>query len=486
MEKKLLTLSGTKLAEMIKKREVSSVDVVRIHIEQIKRVNPVINAVVKERFEEALNEAKELDQKLRSNADEDNRVFAGVPCTIKECFAFKGFPNTGGLYSRRNFIPQDDATVVKRIKESGAIPLGITNVPELCMWMETYNTFYGRTNNPYNPRRIVGGSSGGEGAIISAGGSPFGIGSDLGGSIRMPAFFNGIFGHKPTGGLVPNTGQFPRTENEAMRYLTSGPLARRAEDLMPLLRILTGPDGEDPSCLRMELGEPEKVDIRSLMFFNVEDNGVFDVSRDLRMAQKRVVSYLQSKGCQVTTVRISRLKRSLDIWASMLSSAGGKTFSELLGDGRKINLFIEFLKLCINRSNHNLPALVLALIEKFPKLTPSRTKRFVEMGKGLKEELTKMLGKNGIMLYPSYVKPAPLHREPLLKPFHWVYTAIVNVMEMPATQIPLGLNENGLPLGIQAIAAPGNDHLTIAVALEMEKAFGGWVPPRIGLLSTNS
>jgi fatty acid amide hydrolase 2 len=478
----LLTYSATKLSELIRKKEVTSSEIVNIHIEQIKKVNPLLNAVVKERFEEAQKEAKNADQIIKKEQMDKIPPFLGVPCTIKECFAFKGMPNTGGLYSRRNYIAQVDATVVQRVKEAGAIPLGITNVPELCMWMETYNTFYGRTKNPYNQKRIVGGSSGGEGAIISAGGSPFGIGSDLGGSIRMPAFFNGIFGHKPSSGLIPNTGQFPITENEALRYLTTGPLTRRAEDLMPLLKILAGPDGKDPVTTEIPLGEPLKVDIKSLSFYNVEDNGVFDVSRDLREAQKRVVKYLEEKGCSVKTIKIGMLKRSFDIWSSMLSSAGGKTYSELLGNGKKINLFFEFLKLCINCSTHTLPSLVLALGEKFPKLTPSRTKRFVEMGRELKEEIGRTLGSNGIMLYPSYVKPAPYHREPLLKPFHWVYTAIVNVMEMPATQIPLGLNEKGLPLGIQAIASHGNDHITIAVALELEKAFGGWVPPEIGLL----
>lgn len=481
--KRLLTYSATKIAELIRKKEVSATDVVNIHIEQIKRVNPILNAVVKDRFEEAKNDARKVDEIIQSGSKDSLPPLFGVPCTIKECFAFQGMPQTGGLYSRRNLIAQEDATVVKRVKEAGTIPLGITNVPELCMWMETYNTFYGRTRNPYDPKRIVGGSSGGEGAIISAGASPFGIGSDLGGSIRMPAFFNGIFGHKPTAGLIPNTGQFPITENEALRYLTSGPLARRAEDLMPLLKILAGPDGKDPVCTEFQLKDPESVNIQSLNFYNVEDNGVFDVSKDLREAQKKAVKYLENRGVKVKTIKIGMLKRSFDIWSSMLSAAGGKTYSELLGDGKKINILLEFLKLCINRSTHTLPSLVLALGEKLPKLMPARTKRFVEMGRELKEEIKKLLGDNGVMLYPSYVKPAPYHREPLLKPFHWVYTAIVNVIEMPATQIPLGLNEKGLPLGIQAIAAPGNDHLTIAVAIELEKAFGGWVPPRIGLLA---
>src|SRR5262249_8717417 len=152
---------------------------------------------------------------------------------------------TGGLYARRGKPATRDATAVKRLRAAGAIPLGVTNVSELCMWMESANTVYGRTSNPYDLARTPGGRSGGEGAIVGAGASPVGLGSDVGGSIRMPAFFCGVFGHKPTGGLIPNTGQFPIAENDALRYLTTGPLCRRAEDLWPIVRTLAGPDGED-------------------------------------------------------------------------------------------------------------------------------------------------------------------------------------------------------------------------------------------------
>lgn len=478
----LLTYSGVKLAELIRRREISSTDVVKIHIAQIKRVNPVINAVVKDRFDEALKEAKIADEKLKNTPPEDLPPFHGVPCTIKECFALTGMPNSSGLVSRKDFVAQKDATAVARLRRAGAIPLGVTNVPELCMWMETYNRVYGRTKNPYDRRRIVGGSSGGEAAIISAGGSPFGLGSDIGGSIRMPAFFNGIFGHKPSGGLVPNTGQFPLPKNEALRYLTSGPLARRADDLMPLLKVLAGPDGRDSGCKEFVLGEPSSVKIADLTVIDVEDNGWIDVDKDLRDAQEKVVRYLESKGAKVKKEKIGLLKRSLDIWSSMLTASGSETFSSLLGGGKEINPFLELIKLVLGRSPHILPSIVLAIIEKLPRMVPKRTRRFVELGLELKEELVRLIGKNGVMLYPSYPKPAPLHGKPLLMPFHWVYTAILNVMELPVTQVPLGLNDSGLPLGVQVSAIHGNDHITIAVAMELERAFGGWVPPKIGML----
>ncbi len=481
--KNLLTYSASKLAELIHKKEISSSEVVNLHIEQIKRVNPILNAVVKERFEQAKIEAAEADEIIKNTPPDKLPPFLGVPCTIKECFAFKGMPNSSGLVSRKNLIAQDDATAVARIKKAGAIPLGVTNVPELCMWMETYNRIYGRTKNPYDKRRIVGGSSGGEGAIIASGGSPFGLGSDIGGSIRMPAFFNGIFGHKPTGGLVPNTGHFPLPKNEALRYLSTGPLARRAEDLMPLLKILSGPDNIDTGCREFTLGNPMDVRIECLKVLDVEDNGWIEVDSELKSAQKRVSEYLAGLGARVIKREIKEFKKSLYIWSSMLYSSGSDSFSSLLGDGKAINAFLELIKSIFNRSEHTLPSIVLAIIEKFPKMTPKRTKKFVEMGLELKEQIVKLIGPDGVMLYPSYPKPAPFHRQPLLMPFHWVYTAILNVLELPVTQVPLGLSKDGIPIGIQIAGIHGNDHVTIAVAMELERAFGGWTPPRIGFFA---
>jgi len=476
---RLLTLSGTKLAEMIRKREVSSVEVVEAHIRQIEKVNPVINAMVKDRFEEARVEAKAADEKIKTTPVDQLPPFHGVPCTIKEAFALKGMPNVSGLPARRGIISQEDATGVARYKQAGAIPLGVTNTSELCMWYESSNKVYGRSNNAYNPRRIVGGSSGGEGAVISAGGSPFGLGADVGGSIRMPAFFNGVFGHKPTGGLVPNTGQYPYVTEEAARFLCTGPLARKAEDLWPLLKILAGPDGKDPGCVKFELKDPATVKISELEVVSVEDNGSQPVSRDLREAQKKVAAYLAGKGARVRTARVEKLKYSFNIWSAMLTTANKVHFSVLLGNGKAVNGPWELLKWVFRASDHTLPSIVMAMIERIPEWTPKTTQTLIEIGKALRKELVELIGPNGVMLFPSHSYPAPLHHRPLLTPFNFAYTGILNVMELPVTQTPLGLNRQGLPLGVQVAAVHGNDHLTVAVALELEKAFGGWVPPKI-------
>ena len=475
----LLTLSGSALAKKIREGELTSAAVVEAHIRRIEQVNPIINAVAAPRFDQARAEARAADLKTQRVPLKQLPPFHGVPCTIKECFAVPGMPNTAGLVARIGLQVDTEAPAVARLRAAGAILLGVTNLSELCMWMESDNRVYGRTNNPYNPGRIVGGSSGGEGSIIGAGGSPFGLGSDIGGSIRMPAFFNGVFGHKPSAGLVPVAGQFPIASNEARRYLTTGPLARRAEDLWPLLNILAGPDGEDKYCEAIKLGDPYHISFSKLKVVVIENNGKVRVTRDMQNALRAVADRLVNLGVHVTTAKVEKLRYSRDIWSASLQASGGPSFSELLGNGQPIDSFAELGRWLWRKSDHTLPAIALTLLEKLNKLLPKRNRKFVEMGRELRQELTELIGPDGVLLYPSYPSVAPPHYQPLFHPFNFTYTAILNIMEFPVTQVPLGLNAQGLPLGVQVAAIHGHDHLTIGTALALEKEFGGWTPPEL-------
>ena len=262
----LLRMSVVEMARMIRKGRLSPVDVLKAHIRRIEEVNPLINAVIATRFDEAEKEAREARERLAKKREALPPLF-GVPCTIKDAYAVKGLPFAGGVWARRNLISDSDATVVERIKQSGAIIMGKTNVPEASMWMETYNHVYGRTKNPYDLKRGPGGSSGGEGAIVAAGGSPFGIGADVGGSIRYPSAFNGVAGHKPTGTLVPSTGHWPPAEGPIARYCTYGPIARRVSDLAYILPLIAGPDGKDMIVEKREGPSPDSVDTSKLKVF---------------------------------------------------------------------------------------------------------------------------------------------------------------------------------------------------------------------------
>jgi fatty acid amide hydrolase 2 len=473
----LQRISGVQMAERIRAGEISSREAVAHHVEAILRVNPRINAVVEGRFEAALAEADAADARLARDPEGCREPFFGVPCTIKESFALAGMPQSAGLVARAGLRAERDATAVARLREAGAIPLGVTNVSELCMWMESDNRVYGRTKNPYDATRIAGGSSGGEGAIVGSGASPIGLGADIGGSIRMPAFFCGAFGHKPTGGLVPGTGQFPIAENQALRYLTTGPITRRAEDLHPFLRAIAGPDGHDEGCAAMPLGDPASVPIAGLPVVDVRGNGFARVSDDLLAAQARCAAHLGRAGARVRDAEEPLLARSFEIWSVMLREASETSFSELLGEGTPIALGRELGRLAAGRSPHTFAALALAALERIPlHRDRAAAERILVLGRELQARLEELIG-DGVMLYPSYPSVAPRHGSPLLTPWRWTYTAIVNVMELPATQVPLGLDADGLPLGVQVVGRRGNDHVTIAVALELERAFGGWVPP---------
>lgn len=474
----LLTLSGLELARMIKNQEVTSLEVVEAHIRQIEKVNPTLNALVKDRFDQAREEAKEADRKVRSMDLDLLPPYHGVPFTVKECFQLSGMPNSAGVVARKDVVAEEDAPVVARLRQAGAIPLGVTNVPELCLWIETNNRLYGRTNNPYDADRLVGGSSGGEGAIIAAGGSPFGVGSDMGGSIRLPAFFNGIFSHKPTGGLVPNTGQFPLPGDhpEARRVMTTGPLCRRAEDLMPLLKIMAGPDQKDAGCFEMALGEPDQVKMADLTVYHVEGNGIYPVEKDLLDAQCRCAKHLAQKGAWIRRTKIYAFQHSLMIYAAKLLHMSETSVRELLGNER-FSPFVELCRWALKRSPHTLPTIILSLWEKKPFLFQRQIQKWLSYTEELKKRLLDLLGPCGVMLYPSFHRVAPRHNMTFRFPFALVFQAIFNALEFPVTQVPLGLNEEGLPLGVQVISIPGNDHVTIAVAQELEAAFGGWVPP---------
>lgn len=481
---RLLTRSGLDLARMIRRGEVRSVEVLEAHIRRIQEVNPRLNLMVRDRFALARQEAQAADDRIAAGETSTLPPYHGVPCTIKESISLAGMPHSAGLLARKDVIAPQDATVTARLRAAGAIPMGVTNTSELCMWMESANRVYGRSRNPYDPTRIVGGSSGGEGGIIGAGASPFGLGSDIGGSIRMPAFFNGVFGHKPTGGLVPFTGQYPPAEGAVRRYVTTGPLARRAADLMPILRLVAGPDGVDGGGREVELGDPATVDLSTLTVLDVPDNGSTPVSADLRQAQRRVVDWLERQGARVTHLQVGPgqlegLRSSMVIWSSMVSASEGSSYQDLLANGGDFSLPWELLRSMWGGSPYTLPSLGLALLELVPKVLPGDTERFVRAGEALRDELADRLGPRGVMIFPPYASPAPRHVKPLLPPWYWVYTAIINVLELPSTQVPLGLNADGLPLGVQVVGLHDHDHVTIAVAEALEKGFGGWVmPPR--------
>ncbi|XP_023124410.1 fatty-acid amide hydrolase 2-B [Amphiprion ocellaris] len=480
----LLLLSATQLAKKIRRREVSSVEVVQAYIDRIQEVNPLLNAVVKDRFAAALQEAAQVDKLIEEETGgeevlEDRLPLLGVPLSVKESFALLGMPFTTGMISRRRVVATVDSPLVAQLKRAGAIPLGVTNTSELCMWGESHNHLYGITSNPYDLERTSGGSSGGEGSILGGAGAVIGVGSDIGGSIRIPCFFNGIFGHKTTPGVVSCENQYPPTSGRQDEYLSSGPMCRYAEDLLPMLKIMAGPKAH-------MLSLNTKVDLKKLRFFTIPHDGgsafTYPVSKDLIDIQRKVVRRLEADfGVKVQEVQFPELRYGFQIWDTYMGlpdkeGKPPKPFAELMGEpGRPAWPVWELLKWMIGKSEHTLAAIGVGLLEV---TRSSKASSFIiQQKEKLQKEVEELLGTDGVFFYPSHPRVAPKHHHPLFRPFDFTYTGIINILGLPITQCPLGLNEEGLPLGVQVVGGKLQDHLTLAVALYLENTFGGWRDP---------
>ena len=314
-EQALREMSAVGLAAAIRDGSTTSRLVVEAHIDRLREVEPALNAIVEDRYDAALADADAADKRVEE-AGGDAAVLPpllGVPCTIKESIALEGMPNCVGAVHRRDVRSTYNASTVQRLIDAGAIPLGVTNISELTLWIESDNRVYGRANNAYDDTRTAGGSSGGEGAAVGSGGSPFGLGSDIAGSIRVPAFFNGVFGHKPSAGVVSNKGQWPSTAGSASELLVTGPLARRAEDLMPVLRVVAGPDGEDELVREVTLGDPAEVAIEGLDVLISRDAWYFSPDREILDARERAAGALAAMGARVRDVELKDLRKALGL-----------------------------------------------------------------------------------------------------------------------------------------------------------------------------
>jgi fatty acid amide hydrolase 2 len=349
----------------------------------------------------------------------------------------------------------------------------------MTMWIESHNHLYGRTNSAYDARRTAGGSSGGEGAAVGSGGSPLGIGSDIGGSIRLPAFFNGVFGHMPSCGVVPNTGQFPVADGEAARMLGVGPIVRCAEDLMPALRVIAGPDGVDPIARDVDLGDPATVSLQGLDVVISEGAWFIPVSRDLRDARERAADALAAAGARVRRESMKSMRRALELYTFALKDGSPASFADVLADAgvESVSLRRSLGGVLRKTGPHTMPTLILLAVERVASRVPERrVRRALAAAKSLAAEVEGVMN-GGVLLHPPHARVAPKHGRTVGRAWAITPTAVFNLLQLPVTQVPLGLDGRGLPLGVQVVAPHDRDHVSIACALELERALGGWVPP---------
>lgn len=296
----------------------------------------------------------------------------------------------------------------------------------------------------------------------------------------MPAYFNGIFGHKPSPFIVSNKGQWPvPTSKEQLSFLGLGPMSRFACDLKPMLKVIAGDNAE-----QLALDEP--VTLTSLKYYYQENDGgsyfVSPVDYDLRVAMDKVIRHLQiALKAKPQRVKLPKLKQSVSIWLANMKDENAIGFDAQLANlNGKINPYTEMLKWIIGMSKHTFIAIMTAITDRIGVKygTPEYHLKVKERD-DLRREFQEMLGNTGVFIYPTHPTVAPYHNEPIVKAFNFSYTAIINVLGLPATAVPLGIGTEGLPIGLQVVANRNQDRLCLAVASELERAFGGWVAPEI-------
>jgi fatty acid amide hydrolase len=307
---------------MISRREITSLEAVEALIARIEQVNSTLNAVIWKRYDQARAEALRADEAI-ARGDELGPLH-GVPLTIKESFRLTGSPATFGLQSRATLLDAEDDIYVSRLRRAGAIILGKTNVSQFLLYIESDNPVYGRTNNPWNVERTSGGSSGGQAAIIAAGGSPLGLASDIGGSIRVPATFCGIAGLKPTAGRLPDQSGVGLSSGERAIVSQAGIQGRTVGDVELGYLVLRGDQlARDEHGEPVVDGDPASVEISKLRVAYYTDDGTLAVSSAVRRAVTEAAGVLAGQGAQVVEWQPPAVPHALDIFFGILSADGG-------------------------------------------------------------------------------------------------------------------------------------------------------------------
>lgn len=458
--------SAAGMAKAIRARKVSSEEVVGACLRRIERVNPRLNAVVQLVAAEALAEARRADADLARG--KVRGPLHGVPVTVKDAFETAGVVAAGGTLGRSSFVPARDATAVARLRSAGAILLGKTNVPELCLAYESDNLVYGRTNNPYDLSRTPGGSSGGEAAIIAAGGSPLGLGSDTAGSIRLPAHFCGIAGIKPTTGLVPATGHFPAPVWMMEQFSAVGPMARYAEDLALALPVIAGADWRDPAAVPAYPGDLPPVDPGSLRAAFYTGNGIAPPTPETARAVKSAAQALSEAGLSVEEDCPEAAVQSHDLIQDLLGADGGAGLNTAL----------------LLAGTAEIHPLTRRLMDSMrPRaLSTAEFGGLMVRWRFFRSAMISFMEKYDVIVCPACACPAMPHGSTSgdeYKPA-FSYAVTYNLTGWPCAVVRGGTSPGGLPVGVQVVARPWREDVVLAVARIIEDTLGGFQPPLIG------
>ena len=464
----LTSLSASDIARLVSGKEISPVEVVEAHLARIEKVNPEINAFSHIDCDGARTQAQRAEQIARNGGALPPLL--GVPVTIKSCIDVAGLPCEAGSRLRADHVPVKDATLVARLKQAGAIVLGNTSAPEALMAYHTDNELQGRTNNPWDFTRTPGGSSGGEAAAIAAGMSAGGIGSDGGGSIRVPAHFCGICGLKPTPGRVPGTGHYPAGYGPFSLIGVVGPMARTVEDLQLLFQVLAGYDYSDPVSSPVRLQVLDDDSKRKPRIGYYVDDGFSAATAETRNAVENAADALKDAGYQTEPFRPDVLDRARELWFVIFVECSALLLRPMIS-GREDEI------------SGNLREF-LAMAEEHPPLSAERLLYTLLERDELRLRLLERMEKLPILLAPVCTNPAFRHEEVGWGPEHpadylrtMTYCQHYNLLGNPAAVVPVGRSPEGLPVGVQVIGRPYREDEVLAVASCLQERFGWSSPP---------
>lgn len=463
----VLDIDATTLAEKIARKEISSLEATNTYIEHLERINPSLNCLVENRFEQARIEARHADEQLQSSPPA-GRLF-GVPISMKESFHVAKMRTTGGIPHRREAVQEQDAEIVNRLKGEGAIILGKTNTPVLCFCQETDNKLYGRSNNPWDLNRTTGGSSGGEAALIAAGGAAVGVGSDIGGSIRFPSHFNGVVGFRSGNRQVSQEGSFPSVHNPLQeRMLGIGALAKSVQDARMINEIIA-------------YSPPEERSLESFSLVIPWNTLRFPVDQATLEALRSVREFLQQR-FPLFDEQPPYYDQAALLWQRIMSIDGAFEMGEIAFGNRPVRPWPEYLKEKLFKTSdlhHYFTWAMIGanLLKPSPRLLKEIEQVIYEGNQKLAEYLEQRL-----LILPIYHTPAPRHGTVIQELFSLTmsfkryipFVAYVNVWGLPALIIPVAENSQGLPIGVQITSSVGNEDAIFKLGAILEKEFRGY------------
>ena len=444
----LTAKSLTTIAEMIRRREVSPVEVAEAHLRRIDELNPSLNAIV--------TVAPDVIDRARAAQDAPAQgELHGVPITIKDTIETAGLRTTSGSKMRADYVPEVDAPAVARLKAAGAIVLGKTNAAEMAMDYTADNPVFGRTNHPLNSRLTPGGSSGGEAVAIATHMSPGGIGSDLAGSVRIPAHFCGICGLKPTTGRVSGEGQFPPSSGPYSLGAVIGPMARSVGDLRVLFRALIA-----------DVSSPRDLDLKGGRFAWYTDDGVVPVTEDTAQAVKNAVNALKGAGLVGQEQLPPHVERGNEMWLKLFSRAS----------------VVQLRQAYAGRENEGGSFVSWRLATADDSSSPTLDEyisNWMERDR-LREELLRWMETTPIIVAPVGSTPAYEHdtlkvtvRGSTFGTFRaFSYAQAFNVFDLPVVTVP-AKRDGSLPIGVQIVGPPFGEEMVLAAAEIVESALGG-------------